>query len=159
MGSIGNGTFRGAESPLNDSELSLRVLTMTVLPPSPPLPSPDVVVLDDKALAALRDLDPNGQAGLLQRIMSTYDTSLVRMLGQVREGVARGDWTAVGNVAHTLKSSSTSVGALELARRSIEIEKMVRAGRGAEIGALIAPWLDEMQRVRVAVRALMGPAA
>jgi hypothetical protein len=49
-------------------------------------------MLDAKALAALRELDPAGQGGLIARIMTTFDNSLVRMLAQVDEAASRDDW-------------------------------------------------------------------
>ena len=121
--------------------------------PAPSVSAPQVV-LDAKALAALRELDPSGQGGLIARIMATFDNSLVRMLAQVDEAAARDDWATINHVAHTLKSSSASVGALELARRSLEIEKLLRDKRQADVSPLLPAWVEEMQRARAAVRAL-----
>jgi HPt (histidine-containing phosphotransfer) domain-containing protein len=104
-------------------------------------------VLDAQALARLSELDPGGKAGLLQRVLTAYTQSLSRLLEQV--GSARGslDPQALRHVAHTLKSSSASVGALTLAALCASVEARVRDGHldglEHELDALVA----EAQRV------------
>lgn len=85
--------------------------------------------LDAAAIARLRELDPGGQHGVVERVLTAYDTSLRRLLAQVEAG--RGQAATVAGVAHTLKSSSASVGALRLATACAEIEQRLRGGNQA----------------------------
>ena len=86
-------------------------------------------VLDAKALEHLRELDPGARTGLLNRVLQTYTQSLERMLAQWRVARSADDAAAMRLIAHTLKSSSASVGALELSALCAEVEARLRDGR------------------------------
>jgi HPt (histidine-containing phosphotransfer) domain-containing protein len=104
-------------------------------------------LLDAQALARLRALDPGGKAGLLKRVLSTYTQTLDRMLAQLRTARSTGDLPSLRHVAHALKSSSASVGALALSSQCADVESRVRDGRidglDADLDALDA----EAQRI------------
>jgi histidine phosphotransfer protein HptB len=86
----------------------------------------DPAVLDRAALDRLRELDPGARNGLLQRVLRTYTQSLDRMLVQWHEARAASDVNAMRVIAHTLKSSSASVGALELSALCADVEARLR---------------------------------
>jgi HPt (histidine-containing phosphotransfer) domain-containing protein len=92
----------------------------------PPSSSGGAARLDPAALRVLSDLDPDGRAGLLPRILGTFLTSLDRLQAQWADAAARDDWSRVAHAVHTLKSSSASVGAREMSRLCAEIEQAVR---------------------------------
>jgi len=121
--------------------------------PSPPGHEP--AQLDPQAIARLRELDPDGRHGVLGRVMQTYDSSLQRLLAQAADALARGDAAAVGVAAHTLKSSSSSVGALELSRLCAELERAVRVGETQHLAVQVENLLSEGRRVLDAVRAML----
>jgi HPt (histidine-containing phosphotransfer) domain-containing protein len=112
-------------------------------------------VLDGAALARLRELDPDGRQGVVVRVLQTFEASLQRLLGQAAQARERGDLATVGAVAHTLKSSSASVGALALNRWCALVEAAVRQGEGAEVPSRLAAMLDEGNRVLATVRAML----
>lgn len=85
-------------------------------------------VLDAQALSRLADLDPDGRAGLVARVLSTYAQSLERLLDQLQRARDEGDMQTQRHVAHTLKSSSASVGALCLSALCAEAEERLRDG-------------------------------
>jgi HPt (histidine-containing phosphotransfer) domain-containing protein len=97
-------------------------------------------VLDRAALDRLRELDPGGRAGLLARVLSSYAQSLTRLLDEFGAARRSGDVQALRHIAHTLKSSSASVGALQMSAQCADIERRVRDGQqdGLE------PLLDDM---------------
>ena len=121
----------------------------------PTPPGADPAQLDPQAIARLRELDPDGRHGVLGRVLQTYDSSLQRLLAQAADALARGDAAAVGMAAHTLKSSSSSVGALELARQCAELERAVRAGEIQHLSDQVENLLSEGRRVLDAVRAML----
>jgi histidine phosphotransfer protein HptB len=86
-------------------------------------------LLDATALARLRELDPGGRTGLLNRVLQTYTQSLERMLAQWRAARSADDASVMRQIAHTLKSSSASVGALGLSTACAEVEARLRDGR------------------------------
>lgn len=112
--------------------------------------------LDAAALQRLRELDPDGGNRVVERVMRAFESSLTRLLSQVQG--ARGDDAnaTVAHVAHTLKSSSASVGALELSRRCSEIENRLRVGQNDDLDGLLRGMHDEGRRVLATVRGLLG---
>ncbi|HWK84296.1 MAG TPA: Hpt domain-containing protein [Caldimonas sp.] len=114
-----------------------------------PAPTP---VLDEEALQRLRDLDPSGQNHLLERVLRAFEGSVLRLLPQLREARRGGDMAAVRHVAHTIKSSSASIGALRLSRLCAEIEAAVRQEAFAGLPELLDAVDQEMGVVLQAVQ-------
>jgi histidine phosphotransfer protein HptB len=118
---------------------------------------PPTAVLDADALGRLRELDPSGNTQLMARVVTAFSKSLERLLPDLSQARGRqpADLDAIRRVCHTLKSSSASLGALELSRRCAELEADARDG------ALVAadPRLDELlvdiEHVRLALNALV----
>jgi HPt (histidine-containing phosphotransfer) domain-containing protein len=121
--------------------------------PTPPAAAP--LSLDEQALARLRELDPDGKHGVVLRVMRTFESSLLRLLTQAVEARDRGDLPAIGHIAHTLKSSSGSVGALALSACCADIERAVRNGETADLAPRLENLLSEGERALAAVRAML----
>lgn len=120
-------------------------------------PSPDPAELgptslDESALARLRELDPTGQAGIVARVLATFDASLQRLQSQFNAAVQSGDAEAMRQVAHTLRSSSASVGAMDLSVACRGVENAVREGRLPDLPAEAARLQQEFPRAVAAVR-------
>jgi HPt (histidine-containing phosphotransfer) domain-containing protein len=111
--------------------------------------------LDAASVQRLRDLDPDGRNGLVARILDTFVDSLSRHAGEFAQARAAGDRDGLRRVAHTLKSSSASVGALDLSRACADVERLVREG---DVGALEAP-LDRLAAHLQRLLALAGRTA
>jgi HPt (histidine-containing phosphotransfer) domain-containing protein len=67
------------------------------------------------------------------------------------------DEGVVNGIAHTLKSSSASVGALALARACAEVEHRIREQPGRELAPEIQGMLQESHAALAAVRAMLRP--
>lgn len=125
--------------------------------------------LNAASLAALRALDPTGGTSFVGRVLETYLRSLDKHIDSLRAALAAGDVATLRAVTHTLKSSSSSVGALAFAARSTELETALRqrlehplVGQPPLDGLTdpLADYLAEALLVRVAVAAeLAGGAA
>jgi HPt (histidine-containing phosphotransfer) domain-containing protein len=116
------------------------------------------ITLDAGALARLRELDPDGRHGVVKRVMKAFETSLTRMLGQLAAqtgGSGRADPAVVASVAHTLKSSSASIGALSLARVCAEIEQGVRSGTITDLDVQVGRLIAECEAALAAVGAML----
>ena len=90
-------------------------------------------VLDPAALARLIELDPTGKNQLLERVFKAFESGAARLMPQLREARRNADGAGMHYVAHTLKSSSASIGALRLAALCAEVEGRVRLGPGADL--------------------------
>ena len=125
-----------------------------------PTAQPVSVTLDAAALARLRELDPDGRNGVVRRVLTAFESSLSRMLAQLAAEVDGGNAAVVASVAHTLKSSSASVGALRLAAACEEAERRARESRDAGTAAQrhdVERLLAEGEAALAAVRAMLYP--
>src|SRR5471030_2595076 len=109
-------------------------------------------VLDAACMAELRSLDPDGKAQLVKRVLATYQASLAKLVEQLRVARADGAWDQVSRVAHTLKSSSASIGALALSAQCADIERLLRAGDSAAATPFLERFGLEVSQVEIAVR-------
>lgn len=123
----------------------------------PPFPDELPEPLDAQALARLRDLDPDGRMGVLQRVLEAFDTSLSRMITQLESQREQGDAAVVASIAHTLKSSSASVGALPLARLCAEIEAQLRGAAPTNLSHDVDRLVKAAARAQRSVGAILRP--
>ena len=84
-------------------------------------------VLNPEAIRRLRELDPTGESQLLSRVFQAFETSLNRLLPQLEQARTTADAASVRLVAHTLKSSSATIGAAQLSKVCAEVEAMAFA--------------------------------
>jgi len=108
----------------------------------------DRALLDDAALKAIRELDPDNAAGLLAQVVALYLEASPPLITQIEAGLASGDAPSVRMAAHTLKSSSANVGARQLARLCSTLEQAARAGSlpGAAAAAQIRQEFGAVRR-------------
>lgn len=114
---------------------------------------PGTAPLDPAALARLSELDPDGRGGLVQRVLQTYVESMHRLLAELRQARAEGCSAVLGRVAHTLKSSSASIGAVGFVSLCARVEAAVRAADGSDLSPMLDELESESLRVERAVRA------
>jgi histidine phosphotransfer protein HptB len=134
------------------------ILAIAMTDPSPawPAANPPGSVLDAQALDNLRQLDPGGQGRLLVRVLGTYRSSLARLMRQLDDAEGRADAAGMRLVAHTLKSSSASIGALELSGLCALAEQALRDGQVDGLAALLERLRSEASRVDRAVELLLA---
>jgi len=112
-------------------------------------------VLDAAALARLAELDPQGSAGLVPRVLATYAKALERSRQELLLLRQPLQHEPLRQLAHTLKSSSASVGALALSALCAQVEHNVRSPQPGDIGKLLDAMQAEMQRVASAVQTML----
>ena len=113
-------------------------------------------MLDATALANLAQLDPTGANRLMQRVLNTYRSSMARLLAQLAQARTQPDLATMRLVAHTLKSSSASVGALALSGLCGDAELALREGRMTQLPDLFDQLVAESARVDAAVLQLLA---
>lgn len=123
----------------------------------PSVSDASVTILDADALQRLRDLDPKGKNNLLERVLAAFETSAIRLSQQLAEARGGNNMDGVRLVAHTLKSSSASIGALALSRLCAEIEAQVRTGALSGIDDRLDAMDRELRAVLQAVSPLLKP--
>ncbi|MEZ4221637.1 MAG: response regulator [Polyangiaceae bacterium] len=107
-----------SSSPSDNPELQVQ--------PSEERPS-QVPLVDIDALERVRSMASNGN-DLLRRVLNTYLNVSKDWVGAIRSGVESDDLSRVREGAHTLKSSSSNLGAMKLSKLSAEMETLARRG-------------------------------
>ncbi len=127
-----------------------------VAPALPPRHEAPACELDATALRRLRELDPSGNNHVVQRVMVAFESSLTRLMQQAEVAEAHQDLGAIRHVAHTLKSSSASIGALELSAHCALIEQDLREQRTDQLAQHLGVLRGEAARALRAVRATLA---
>jgi two-component system sensor histidine kinase/response regulator len=109
--------------------------------------------IDAKALEEIRALQRTGTPDLLEKIVDRFLKDAPRLVHSMREAVATANGDALRRAAHTLKSSSGTLGAIRLAQYCREIESRAKSGRLADAGQWLSMAESELALVRVALPA------
>ncbi len=112
-------------------------------------------VLDEQALDRLRELDPHNENRLMERVVNAFETSIIRMLPQLQEALAANELGGIRHVAHTLKSSSASIGALKLSKICADIESRARQDQAEGMAERVGELQAEVAIVRVALQRVL----
>ena len=115
--------------------------------------------LDASALDALRALDKDGTRGVVRRVFDIYLKNAPVLIAEIQAGAAASDLDRLGRAAHSLKSSSRSVGAANLAEMCRELERSASEGRAADAGNLAAAVLRAHADASRLVREQLGAGA
>jgi len=91
--------------------------------------------------AVLADVEARFDADFVSELVDTFVHQSRELIVQIADAVGAGDVSTLRRLAHSLKSSSASVGAVALAARAAEIEGLAREG-DLDAAALLVPALD-----------------
>jgi HPt (histidine-containing phosphotransfer) domain-containing protein len=117
------------------------------------VPEPDLPILDDSTLAELL-ASVDGDAEFVVELIETYLADAPEQLSAIEAAGAADDAASLVRPAHTLKSSSATVGALRLTALSRRLEMAGRSGSvedgtvRADLGALPAEWAATADALR-----------
>jgi HPt (histidine-containing phosphotransfer) domain-containing protein len=110
-------------------------------------------VLDRSVLASLRELQEEGEPDILAEVGGLFIEHAPRKIAAIKKAASEGNAKALEVAAHSLKSSSSYVGALKLSAFSKELEFMGRSGAlegSVEKAALVE---TEFEHVKAALEA------
>lgn len=113
-------------------------------------------VLDRSVLASLRELQEDGEPDIVAEVGGLFIEHAPRKIAAIKKAASEGNAKALEVAAHSLKSSSSYVGALKLSAFSKELEFMGRSGvlDGSIEKAALAE--SEFERVKAALEAEIG---
>jgi HPt (histidine-containing phosphotransfer) domain-containing protein len=112
-------------------------------------------VLDAQALERLRELDPKGENHLIERVLQAFEASVARLGPQLEASRRGGDLAGIRHVAHTLKSSSASIGAMTLSQHCAAVETMIRQESTDELDLPLDALSAELDAVLQALRSVL----
>ena len=84
--------------------------------------------LDSAALAAIAELDPGGQKGLVRRSVALFVDDSTRLLAEFAGALEGGDADSARRSVHTLKSTAANVGGTALAQAAAAAEQALKDG-------------------------------
>jgi len=108
--------------------------------------------LDPTAFDELRKLKAGGASDIVEKVIRMYLTNAPSLLEKMHSAVAAGDADALRDAAHTLKSSSASVGATDLAATCKQLEALGRQGRVADAMPVVGGAETEFEAVSRALQ-------
>ena len=113
----------------------------------------DVPVLDQGVLDELRE-SVGGDEEFVRELVATYIEEAGPNVAAMADAAASGDATAIVRPAHTMKSTSASVGAMRLSAICRDLEAAGREGRGHDLvdGSTLAgtTWTETLEALRSA---------
>jgi len=107
--------------------------------------------IDRNVLDSIRQIQREGAPDLLAKLIYLYVDSSPKYLEQMRIAVGSPDATAMIRAAHALRSSSASLGALNLAGLCGRLEEMGSAGSTKGAVTVLNELEAEYERVREAL--------
>jgi HPt (histidine-containing phosphotransfer) domain-containing protein len=111
----------------------------------------DEPLIDHKALENIRKLQRAGAPCIVDKVLQLYFRDSPRHICTMREALAARDAVALKRAAHTLKSNSANVGALQLAASCKAMEAQSSAEPTGEAEQLIARIELEYSRAHAAL--------
>ncbi|MEW6520510.1 MAG: response regulator [Thermodesulfobacteriota bacterium] len=109
-------------------------------------------LLDQKRLEMIRAMQRPDSPSVLDRIINMYTENSPEILRAIHEAVHKGDGEALREAAHSLKTSSANLGAIELASLCKELE-VLGGSAGTEAAAELLDRLDDAYREATAALA------
>jgi HPt (histidine-containing phosphotransfer) domain-containing protein len=100
----------------------------TAIRPDDPVTARHEDAVDWSVLDSLRILQQPGKPDLRKKLMTVYLDSSPGLMEGIRSAIASRNGEALGNCAHSLKSSSMSLGATGLGEICSRLEQLGRAG-------------------------------
>jgi len=108
-------------------------------------------ILNASALEHIRALQRPGAPSVLGRVITIYLESSPGLLQALHGAVSAGDAGALLDSAHSLKSSSANLGAMQLSNVCRELENLGREGNTEAAGFLLKRLDTEYQAVQNAL--------
>jgi len=112
-------------------------------------------VLDPATLTALRALQTPRKPDFLAQIIGIYLNNAPQLVGAIETAYADDQRELLLRSAHTLKSSSANIGALDFATHCCAIETAARAGQPEQTAGQIQTLRAEFNRVETALHAVL----
>lgn len=126
----------------------------TTPPFSTSLSMTDSSVIDPQAIENLRALNPGDNDEFLREIVGIFLEDTPLRLAELDQSLTTGDLTKFARAAHSIKGSSSNLGAMALRAAAEKLENRARSGGLADIADLVDMVKTEFDRAASALKAL-----
>ena len=110
-------------------------------------------VVDGEVLAGLEELRKELSAEFVQEVFEVFLKDTPARLEALRRGLAHGDTTVLGRVAHSIKGSSSALGAENMAALCGKLTRRAHKGQLDEAAVVVERLEAEFERVRSTMKA------
>lgn len=114
------------------------------------------LVLDPQSIENLRSLNPDDNDEFLREIAGIFIEDTPQRIAELDQCLVSGDVTKFTRAAHSIKGSSSNLGAMALRAAAEKLEHQARASGLADVGALVAELKAEFGRAQAALHALLA---
>jgi HPt (histidine-containing phosphotransfer) domain-containing protein len=115
------------------------------------------VVLDPAAIKNLRSLNPGDQDEFLREIIGIFLEDTPQRLAELDQCLAKGDASRFSRAAHSIKGSSSNLGANALRDLAGQLEHRSQKEGLADVAAQLATLKVEFDRAKVELTKLLTP--
>ena len=133
------------------ADSAAQALSPGATPAADPAVAEAMATLDQETIAYLRSLKRGEGPSVLERAIGVYLDTAPTALEELRRCVAAGDASAVWRIAHSLKSSSASLGAKTLAQQMGDMESRARENDLNEAKTRLEQLESEFKKVSTAL--------
>lgn len=116
----------------------------------------DASVIDPQAIENLRALNPGDNDEFLREIAGIFLEDTPVRIAELEQSLAAGDQVKFARAAHSIKGSSSNLGAITLRAAAETLEHHARSHGLAGVGTHVAAVKAEYERAASALKALLG---
>ncbi|MCY2958777.1 MAG: Hpt domain-containing protein [Planctomycetota bacterium] len=113
-------------------------------------------VLDMQVIEGLRELGGEDEPGLLLEVIGMFLEDAPTRIREIEQGFASGDIKLLERAAHSLKSASANVGAMQLSSVCKRIEEIARQQKRDGIAELLPESSKAWNEASNALRSIQG---
>ena len=115
-----------------------------------------IPILDEESIANLRALSPDDGDMFLREIIGIFLEDTPVRIGELHASQAKGEVPAFSRAAHSVKGSSSNIGAMELRAVAERLEHMAKQTGLAGVDPVIVELESAFARAEVELRKLLG---
>ncbi|WP_313952130.1 response regulator [Accumulibacter sp.] len=128
-------------------------------------PAPDAAqAFDPQVVQSLPMIADGSNPAFADRLLDMFTSNASQLLAAIEQASESGDMTTLQRSAHTLKSSSATVGALALSEQARQLEMLLRAGKSpasdwpSRLGGAYAEFAEILAQYRLTMAAAKATA-
>ena len=118
--------------------------------------TPETTIIDSQSIENLRALNPDDNDEFLREIAGIFIEDTPHRIAELEESLAAGDLPKFTRAAHSIKGSSSNLGAMALRYAAEQLEHHARAQGLRNVSALMAGVKAEFERAQVALTAMIA---
>jgi len=151
-----NNILNTSSQNVSDTASNHQIIPQAVVDTVEPIEVSDVIELEQQVREALIALIGIDDADICQELIETYLEGSIALTNHLRAAVTEHSPDKLEQAAHSLKSSSASLGATKLAELCKQLEMQGRAKDMTKVSERVSHTLAEFAQVRAALEKIIG---